>query len=37
MITHNPEFTLGFTLGIVYSVGFDTRIVTYLLLQHPTE
>ena len=32
MISNNPEFTLGFTLGIVYSVGFDTHIVTCLPL-----
>ena len=37
MITHNAEITLGFTLGIAYSMGFDTRRVTYLPLQHPTQ
>ena len=30
IITHSPQFTLGFTLAVVYSVGLDKCMATYI-------
>ena len=30
MIPQSPQFTLGFTVGVVYSMGFDKCIMTHI-------
>ena len=30
IIQNHPKFTLGFTLGVVYSVGLDKRVMMFI-------